>query len=247
MLCPDRFNGKVCLVTGGGSGIGLATCQRFATEGGKVVVVDLNDEHGRDAVKQLTGTGAEAIFARADVSNSAEVRAAIDSAIAKWGRVDVVVNNAAMMTFKPVVDLSEEDWNRVLAVNLTSVFLFCKYAVPHIPAGGAIVNTSSVHAHQTEPTVAPYAASKAGIEGLVRCLAQELAPRKIRINCVAPGAVDTPMLWNNPRVKSGKEKVTGAVGKPHDIAAAICFLASDDAKFITGTTLVADGARLDIL
>jgi NAD(P)-dependent dehydrogenase (short-subunit alcohol dehydrogenase family) len=247
MKCPDRFRGKVCLVTGGGSGIGRATCERFAAEGGRVVIVDLNDERGRETVGRITASRGEVIFARADVSNSADVRAAIDAAVVKWGRIDVVVNNAAMMTFKPAVELSEEDWNRVLAVNLTSVFLFCKYAVPHMPAGGAIVNTSSVHAHETEPTVAPYAASKAGMEGLVRCLAQELAPRKIRINCVAPGAVDTPMLWNNPRVKSGKEKVTGAIGKPQDIAAAICFLASDDATFITGTTLVADGARLDIL
>jgi NAD(P)-dependent dehydrogenase (short-subunit alcohol dehydrogenase family) len=247
MLCPDRFKGKVCLVTGGGSGIGRSTCERFAGEGARVLIVDLNEEHGKETVQRIGSAGGEAIFARADVSKSADVRAAIDAAISKWGRLDVVVNNAAMMTFKPVVELSEEDWNRVLAVNLTSVFLFCKYAVPHMRAGSAIVNTSSVHAHQTEPTVAPYAASKAGMEGLVRCLAQELAPKQIRVNCVAPGAVDTPMLWNNPRVKKGLEKVTGAVGKPEDIAAAITFLASDDAKFITGTTLVADGARLDKL
>ena len=247
MLCPDRYREKVCLVTGGGSGIGRASCERFAAEGGRVVVVDLDEERGNETVKRITGTVGAATFARADVSIAADVRAAINAAVAKWGRLDVVVNNAAMMTFKPVVDLSEEDWNRVLAVNLTSVFLFCKHAVPHMPAGGAIVNTSSVHAHQTEPTVAPYAASKAGMEGLVRCLAQELAPRQIRVNCVAPGAVDTPMLWSNPRVRKGLEKVTGAVGKPADIAAAIAFLASDDAKFITGTTLVADGARLDKL
>src|SRR3954454_23000933 len=247
MLCPDRFKTKVCLVTGGGSGIGRATCERFAAEGGRVVVVDLNEEHGRDAVKQLMGTGAEAIFARADVSNSADVRAAIDSAITKWGRLDVVVNNAAMRTFKPVVDLSEQDWNRVLAVNLTSVFLFCKYAVPHMPAGGAIVNTSSVHAHETTRNVVPYAASKGGMEAFTRGFSEEIAAQKIRINCVAPGAVDTPMLWNNPNIKSGVEKVKGAIGKPEDIAAAVCFLAAPEARFITGTTLIVDGGRLDIL
>ena len=114
-------------------------------------------------------------------------------------------------------------------------------------AGRRIVNTSSVHAHETEAGVAPYAACKGGMEAFTRVLALEWRPRKIRVNCVAPGAVDTPMLWNNPNVKSGKEKSTGAVGKPEDIAAAICFLASDEARFINGTTLVADGARLDIL
>jgi NAD(P)-dependent dehydrogenase (short-subunit alcohol dehydrogenase family) len=159
----------------------------------------------------------------------------------------VLVNNAAMMTFKPVVELSEHDWDDVLAVNLKSVFLFCKYAIPHMPQHASIVNTSSVHAHESEAGVAPYAASKAGMESLTRVLALELEKKKIRVNCVAPGAVNTPMLWNNPNVKSGREKPEGAIGQPSDIAAAICFLASDAARFITGTTLIADGARLDIL
>jgi NAD(P)-dependent dehydrogenase (short-subunit alcohol dehydrogenase family) len=116
-----------------------------------------------------------------------------------------------------------------------------------MPAGGAIVNVSSVHAHQSEPGVAPYAASKGGMEAFTRVLALECEDRKIRVNCVAPGAVNTPMLWNNPNVKAGKEKVQGAVGEPEDLAAAICFLASSEARFVTGTTLVVDGGRLDIL
>jgi NAD(P)-dependent dehydrogenase (short-subunit alcohol dehydrogenase family) len=111
----------------------------------------------------------------------------------------------------------------------------------------AIVNVSSVHAHQTEADVSPYAASKGGLEAFTRVAAIELEPMKIRINCVAPGAVNTPMLWNNPNVKSGEEKISGAVGKPEDLAAAIAFLASAEARFITGTTLVVDGGRLDIL
>jgi NAD(P)-dependent dehydrogenase (short-subunit alcohol dehydrogenase family) len=134
-----------------------------------------------------------------------------------------------------------------MAVNLGSVFLLCKYVVPHMPAGSAIVNVSSVHARETTRNVVPYAASKGGIEAFTRGFSEELADRKIRINCVSPGAVNTPMLWNNPNVKSGAEKVTGAVGQPADIAAAILFLASSEARFITGTTLVADGGRLDIL
>jgi glucose 1-dehydrogenase len=124
-----------------------------------------------------------------------------------------------MMTFTPIVELPDQDWDRVLAVNLRSVFLFCKYGVPHMPAGGAIVNISSVHAHETTKNVVPYASSKGGMEAFTRGFSEELAQRKIRINCVAPGAVDTPMLWSNPNVKSGAEKIQGAIGKPEDIAA----------------------------
>ena len=146
-----------------------------------------------------------------------------------------------------MVELDDEDWDKVLAVNLRSVFLFCKYAMPHMPPGGAIVNISSVHAHETTKNVVPYASSKGGMEAFTRGFSEELAPKKIRINCVAPGAVDTPMLWNNPNVKSGAEMIQGAVGQPDDIAAAVCFLAAPEARFITGTTLVVDGGRLDIL
>lgn len=241
-----RFQGKVCIVSGGGSGIGKATCLRLAREGGKVVVADINDD-GNETVKEIEQAGGEALFARTDVGNSEQVQAAVRAAVDKWGAVHVVVNDAAMMTFKPVVELPDEDWDKVLGVNLRSVFLFCKYAVPHMPRGGAIVNISSVHAHETTRNVVPYASSKGGMEAFTRGFSEELAPRKIRINCVAPGAVDTPMLWNNPNVKSGAEKIEGAIGKPEDIAAAVCFLASDEARFITGTTLVADGGRLDIL
>src|SRR5581483_2832027 len=127
-----RFTGKVCLVTGGGSGIGKAAAQRFAAEGGRVVIVDLNEAHGHDAVQQIEKSGGEAIFAKANVADSAEVQAAIQAGLTKWGRLDVVVNDAAMMTFQPVVDLAEDDWDKVLQVNLKSVFLFCKYAAPHM-------------------------------------------------------------------------------------------------------------------
>ena len=151
------------------------------------------------------------------------------------------------MTFDPVADLAEEAWEKVMAVNLRSVFLFCKYALPHMPMGGAIVNVSSVHAHQTTANVVPYATTKGGVEAFTRGLSVECAARKIRVNCVDPGAIDTPMLWSNPNVKSGVEKIEGAIGKPADIAAAILFLASDEARFINGTSLAVDGGRLDIL
>jgi len=242
-----RFKDKVCIVTGGGSGIGKAACLRFAREGGKVAVADLNEAHGQGAVQEIQSGGGEAAFFRCDVGNPADVKAVVKQTADRWGRIDVLVNDAAMMTFQPIVDLPDGDFDKVLNVNLRSVFLFCKYSVPHMPPGSAIVNISSVHAHETSPNVVPYASSKGGMEAFTRGVAQELAAKKIRINCVAPGAVDTPMLWNNPNVKSGVEKVGGAIGKPEDIAAAICFLAAPEARFINGTTLMVDGGRVDIL
>jgi glucose 1-dehydrogenase len=242
-----RFKDKVCLVTGGGSGIGKATCERIAREGGKVTVVDLKEDHGRQTARAIQAAGGEAIFSKTDVGSVDDIKASVDATVKKWARIDVVVNDAAMMTFKPIVELPDDDWDKVLRVNLKSVFLYCKYAVPHMRPGSAIVNVSSVHAHETTRNVVPYASSKGGMEAFTRGASEELADRKIRINCVAPGAVDTPMLWNNPNVKSGVEKVKGSIGKPEDIAAAICFLASEEARFITGTTLIVDGGRLDLL
>ncbi len=242
-----RFTNKVCIVTGGGSGIGKAACLQFAREGGKVMVVDLNEQHGNQTVHEITASTGEAIFANCDVGKLDHIKTAVKNAVDRWGKIDVLVNDAAMMTFKPILDLPDEDFDKVLNVNLRSVFLFCKYAVPHMPKGSAIVNISSVHAYETTKNVVPYATSKGGMEAFTRGFSQELEAHKIRINCVAPGAVDTPMLWNNPNIKSGVEKVTGAVGKPEDIATAICFLASSEARFITGTNLTVDGGRLDIL
>ena len=234
-------------VTGGGSGIGRATCLQFAREGARVAVVDLNPEHGDQTVATIKRAGGEAIFFKTDVGNPDQIRQAIDGTLKQWDRIDVLVNDAAMMTFKPVVELSEDEWDKVQAVNMRSVFLFCKHAIPHMPRGAAIVNVSSVHAHETTANVSPYVASKGAMEAFARALALECESKKIRVNCVAPGAVNTPMLWNNPNVKSGKEKVQGAIGEPEDIAAAICFLAAPEARFINGTTLIVDGARLDIL
>ncbi|HMQ05589.1 MAG TPA: SDR family NAD(P)-dependent oxidoreductase [Pyrinomonadaceae bacterium] len=242
-----RFVNKVCLVTGGGSGIGRATSERLAAEGGKIAVVDINVKNGGQTVEAIRKAGGASIFACADVSNSDEVRAGIKLTVEKWEKIDVLVNNAGIMTFEPITELAEEAWERVIAVNLRSVFLFCKYALPVMPAGGSIVNVSSVHAHDTTPRVVPYATAKGGIEAFTRGLSIECAAKKVRVNCIDAGAVNTPMLWSNPNVKSGIEKIEGAVGEPEDIAAAICFLASDEARFVTGASLAVDGGRLNIL
>ena len=242
-----RFTGKTCLVTGGGSGIGRATCLRMGAEGGKVVVADLHLDAAQATADDIIGAGGTAMAQEVDVSNSAAVQTVIANTVAKYGAIHVIVNDAAMMTFQPIVDVSEADFFKLIATNLGSVFFFSKYGAPHMPPGSAIVNISSVHAHETTLNVVPYAASKGATEAFTRGFSIEMASKGVRVNSVAPGAVDTPMLWSNPNVKSGAEKIEGAIGKPEDLAAAICFIASDEARFINGTTLVVDGGRLDML
>lgn len=241
-----RFKNKVCIVTGGSSGIGKATSLQFALEGGKVAILSRSEEEGNNTVAEIVKAGGTALFIPTDVSVQGDIETACKKILAAWHRIDIVVNNAAMMTYKPIKDLSVDEWDNSMAVNLRAVFLLTQFSLRHIKKG-AIVNVSSVHAHETTPGVVPYAASKSAIESFTRGVSMEYDSTQVRINCVAPGAVDTPMLWDNPRVKSGAEKVAGKIGQPEDIAAAILFLASDDAKFINGTTLIVDGGRLNKL
>jgi glucose 1-dehydrogenase len=241
-----RFNDKVCIITGGGSGIGRATCLRMAAEGGKVVIADRDATAGNETVEIIRKANGEAIFIGTDIGDPSQIERCVDEVIRKFAKIDVLVNNAAMMTFDPVTDLKIEQWDMLMAVNLRSVFLFCKLALPHM-RHGSVVNISSVHAHQTTPNVIPYATSKGGVEAFTRGMSREYLPSKARFNALAPGAVDTPMLWSNPNVKSGKEKIEGAIGTPEELAAAICFLASDEASYINGSTLIVDGGRLEIL
>ena len=241
-----RFEGRAVIVTGGTSGIGLATARRMCAEGGRVCVVGRHDDQGEQAEAELRAHG-DALFVRGDVAREDDIASVVSRVVSTWGRIDVLVNNAAIMTFDPVVELSTSDWDHVLDVNLRGAFLFAKLSLPHMPSGSAIVNVSSVHAHETTIGVAPYAASKGGLEAFTRVLSRELMDRHIRVNCVAPGAVDTPMLWSNPNVASGREHVEGAIGAPEDIAAAIAFMAAPEARFVTGTTLIVDGGRLDRL
>jgi NAD(P)-dependent dehydrogenase (short-subunit alcohol dehydrogenase family) len=173
------------------------------------------------------------------------IEATVQKVLAKFERIDVLVCDAAMMTFDPLVKLDLAQWDTLMQVNLRSLAQLTQLCLPHMPKGSAIVAVSSVHAHQTTANVVPYATSKGGMEAFVRGMSLELPFRQTRINAVAPGAVDTPMLWSNPNVKSGKEKVDKAtVGQPAELAAAIAFLASDDASFVHGTTLAVDGGRL---
>jgi NAD(P)-dependent dehydrogenase (short-subunit alcohol dehydrogenase family) len=244
-----RFEGKSVIVTGAASGIGLATATRFGREGARVVVADLDADHAAAAAKSIEAAGAPATWACAcDVANEHQVAACVAGTVERFQSVDVVVNNAGLMTFKPLVDLTADDWRRVLDVDLLGAFFFVRESFRRMKAGGAIVNVASIHAVETEPDVAPYAAAKSALVSLTRSAAIEGKPLGIRVNAVLPGAVDTPMLWANPNVKSGVEKIDRAdVGSPDDLAAAIAFLASDDAKFVQGAALVVDGGRLDRL
>ncbi len=241
-----RFKNKICLVTGGGSGIGKATSLRLASEGGTVVVIDVNEQHGNDTVETIRQDKGKAVFIRADLAVAEDIKSCVKKVIDDYHVIDVLVNNAAFMTFTKIVDLEESDWDKIMNINLKSVFLFCKYSIPYM-TNGAVVNVSSVHAFESTADVLPYATSKGGMEAFTRGLSLEYKPSQARFNCVAPGAVDTPMLWSNPNIKDGVEKMEGAVGKPEELAAAICFMASDEASFVNGTTLVVDGGRLDIL
>ena len=242
-----RFKDKICIVSGGDSGIGKACSLLLAAGGGTVAVIARSEAAGNETVDEIIKKGGKAAFKKVDVGNPEEVRLCVESMIDNYGRIDIIVNDAAMMTFEKITDLPVEDWDKVMNVNLRSAFLFCKYSLPHMK-NGAVVNISSVHAFETEATVLPYAASKGGMEAFTRGLSREYEPAQARFNCVAPGCIDTPMLWDNPKVKSGEEKIDDKkLGKPEDIAAAVCFLASDEAKFINGTTLVADGGKLAML
>ncbi|MBV9469161.1 MAG: glucose 1-dehydrogenase [Abitibacteriaceae bacterium] len=244
-----RFTDKVVIVTGAASGIGLATAKRFGSEGAHVVIADLNPAKAEAAAQEVKAAGAPDAWGSAcDVSKEDQVIATVAGAMQKFGRLDVVVNNAGLMVFKPITDQTADDWNRILSVDLLGAFFFTKQAFLNMKPGGAIVNISSIHAEETSPLVASYAAAKAALVSLTRSSALEGKPKGLRINVILPGAIDTPMLWDNPNIKSGVEKINPAdVGKPEDIAAAIAYLASDDAAFVQGAALRVDGGRLDQL
>ena len=244
-----RFSERVTIITGAASGIGLAAAKRFGSEGARVVIADIDPKKAAAGAAEVKAAGAPDAFGiRCDVSVEQQVESTVAATLERYGRLDVVINNAGLMSFKPIEKLSGQDWLRVLSVDLLGAFYFTKQAFLRMKPGGTIVNVSSVHAVETEALVAPYAAAKAALLSLTRSASLEGKPKGIRVNAVLPGAVDTPMLRHNPNVKSGVEKIiSGDVGQPEDIAAVIAFLASDDAQFVQGAALRVDGGRLDRL
>ena len=244
-----RLQDRVAIVTGGSSGIGYAVAERLLAEGARVAICGLTDAKVRASAEKLGAAAkSEVLGVACDVGVEAQVIALVDATVSRFGRLDIVVNNAGMMVFKPLEELTDQDWRRVLDVDLLGAVHFTKQAFLRMKPGGAIVNVASVHAVMTSPLVAPYAAAKAAMLSLTRSAGIEGRAKGIRANVVLPGAIDTPMLWDNPNIKSGAEKIDPKdVGRPEDVAAAIAFLASDDAAFITGTALRVDGGRLDRL
>ena len=241
-MTDGRFSGRVAIVTGAASGIGAAIATRFAAEGANVVVADLRQDAADAQAGKLTG----AIAVACDVGQEDQVEACCKTALDKWGRIDTIVNNAGMMLFKTLAEWTPDDWLRVLHVDLLGASFFTKQAFLHFgDKGGSLVNIASVHAQATTANIAPYSAAKAALLSLTRTSSIEGRDKHIRANSILPGAIDTPMLWDNPNLKSGAETLDPKdVGKPEDIAAAAAFLASDDAKFITGAALAVDGGRL---
>jgi NAD(P)-dependent dehydrogenase (short-subunit alcohol dehydrogenase family) len=242
-----RFANQVAIVTGAAGGIGVAIATRLASEGAAVVIADLDAGAAQARAKAIAdANGGRAAGVACDVGDEGQVQACVQAALRTFGRIDVVVNNAGLMTFKALSEWTGEDWLKVLRVDLLGAAFFTKQAFLHMAeTGGAIVNIASVHAIETSANAAPYSAAKAALLSLTRTTSIEGRARNIRANAVLPGAIDTPMLWDNPNVKSGAETIDKAdVGTPDDIAAAVAFLASSEAKFITGTTLAVDGGRL---
>jgi len=250
----NRLAGKTAIVTGGAVGIGRACVQRMAEEGAKVAIFDMLETEGQDLAAELTAAGHEAAFWALDVSDEAAVKAAIDAAAARFGGLHVMVNNAGISgSPKPTDQVTEEEWDRVQAVNVKGVFFGTKHAIPHLRRAGAgsIINLSSIAGLIGVGGIAPYHASKGAVRLMSKNDAITYASEKIRVNSVHPAYIWTPMVENHLRATSpdleaakaaaGSVHPVGHMGEPDDIAWAVVWLASDEAKFVTGAEIVIDG------
>jgi len=246
----NRFAGKVALVTGSARGIGRAIAVRLASEGANVVINDLReDEQSAETMKQVLATGSKALFVQADISQVASMPGLIERCISEFGQLDILVNNAGVEIHAPFLEVTEKQYNIVMDVNLKGMFFlsqaFAQYLVKS-KRGGVIVNNSSVHEELPFPNFTAYCASKGGMQMVMRNLAVELAPFNIRINNVAPGAIKTPInstLLSKPELLTSLQNniSLGKLGEPEDVAAVVAFLASNDAKYVTGSTYYVDG------
>ena len=252
--------GKVALVTGAAQGIGQACAVRLAKEGAKIVVCDVNEKAGQQVAKAIEAKGGRAVYVRCDVSKAGEVESALAAALKAFRRIDVLVNNAGVVDDAPFLDLSIDELDRVLGINLRGAFLMAQAVARQMvkqgkgkggASAGAIVNMSSVNERFGLPDHVAYSMSKGGISQLTKAMAVALAPQGIRVNAVGPGTIDTPLLKDVVKDKAFRNKVLsrtplGRFGKPAEVAAIVAWLASDEASYVTGTTVFADGGRLPL-
>ena len=247
-----KLEKKATLITGAGSGIGEAMAVLFAREGARVAVADFDEASGRRVAQAIVGAGGTAFFIQVDVSDAVAVQHMVDETVARFGRLDILCNNAGIGVAAVCHETSETDWDRTMAVDLKGVFLGCKYAIPHMlrQGGGAICNTSSVAGQVGVLNRAAYCAAKAGVVGLTKSIAIDYAHQGIRCNALLPGTVDSPWIGKiisqqpdpqaQRRLMAARQPI-GRMGRPEEIAAAALYLCSDDAAYVTGTGLVIDG------
>ena len=247
-----RLDGKVTIITGGGSGMGRTAAELFAKEGARVVVADFSEASGRETVAQVLAAGGQATFVKADVSNEADARGMVQHAVATYGRVDVLYNNAGVMpeADHSVIDTDTDTWDKVMAVNVRGVFLGCKYAIPQMleQGSGSIISTASFVAILgcSVPQDA-YTASKGAVLALTRSMAVQFAGRGVRSNSISPGPIETPLLMDwllkdeAAKQLRLKRNPSGRFGKPEEIVNVAIYLASDESKWTNGANFVIDG------
>jgi NAD(P)-dependent dehydrogenase (short-subunit alcohol dehydrogenase family) len=246
-----KLEGRVTIITGAASGIGRASAVEFAREGAKVVVADINLDGAQETAKQIESAGGVALAVRADVSDPQSVQNLIERTLDAFGKLHVLFNNAAIQVNKTIADTTFEEWNRQLGINLGGVFLCSKYSLPHLKnTAGCVINMASVNGFFVEPMCAGYCATKGAIIALTKAMAIDHGKDGIRVNCICPGYIDAGLAWEyfevqpDPaaaRAAAGKLHALGRVGQPAEVARVAVFLASDDASFMTSSSVVVSG------